>query len=51
MGGPERDVRGYITTYRTMQPVGHPLTTQILQVDMVHAQPKRCKRAKIGFGC
>ena len=38
---------GYITTYRTMQPLWHPvgqlLTTQTLEVGMVRAQANRCK--------
>ena len=55
MGEPDRNVWGYITTYRTMQPpsqpVGHPLTTQTLQMGMVRAQAKRGKCAKIGLTC
>ena len=55
MGGPERDVWGYITTYRTVQnlqqPVGHPLTTQTPQIGLVHAREKLRECAKVGLMC
>ena len=53
MGGPERDVWGYITTYRTVQslqhPVGHPLTTQTLEMGTVHTQEGGKNYPKLGY--